>query len=116
MSDDAGMQALSRKTSFVSWLTMVRIGFTVTPSISRRSMRKTDRPWVRRSTWPLGVVRAKKASGGVLNPGYPHFLPVDDVAVAVAHRCREQLGRVRSGSRLGHGERLQAQGAGRDPG
>ena len=51
---------------------------------------------------------------GVLGARDPHLLPVDDVAVAVAHRHRLELRRVGAGGRLGHAERLQPELSGRD--
>ncbi len=50
----------------------------------------------------------------VLDARDPDLLAVDDVAVALLHRGRPDLGRVGAGGRLGDAHRLQAQLAARD--
>ena len=46
---------------------------------------------------------------GVLDPRDPHLLPVDHIAVALAHGGGLDLGGIGAGGRLGHPHRLQAQ-------
>ena len=50
----------------------------------------------------------------MLDAADPDFLAVDDIAVALAHRGRLELGGVGAGRRLGDAHRLQAQFAARD--
>ena len=58
----AGISRLSKKSSLVSWLTMLRIGRTVMPLpiASRRSTRKIDMPSDFFFTSASGVVRASR--------------------------------------------------------
>ncbi|MNN44075.1 hypothetical protein D3C81_1583500 [compost metagenome] len=54
---------MSKNSSLVSWLTMLRIGWTVRPlpMASRRSTTNTDRPSDFFFTWSSGVVRASSS-------------------------------------------------------
>ena len=51
---------------------------------------------------------------GMLHARDPHLLPVDHIAVALAHGRRLDFGGVGAGGGLGHGHRLQAQFAAGD--
>jgi len=57
----AGISTLSKNSAFVEWFIIIRSGRTSNPFRSRMSIRKTDRPSVRRLTWFTAVVRARSS-------------------------------------------------------
>ena len=110
MRFSTGTARLSKKSSVVAWLIMVRMGRMVRPFpiASRMSTSSTLMPSVGFFDSSRGVVRHKqKHQVGMFGAADPDLLAVDDVAVALAPREGADARRVGAAGRLGDAERLQ---------
>ena len=98
----AGISRLSKKSSLVSWFTMLAIGRTRdacarSPRAGRRGRSTCPRTSLRTCVDRRGA-REQDHQVRVLHARDPHLLAVDDVAVALAHRDGRDLRRVGAGA------------------